>query len=334
MKKYREFEAKTVEDAVELASRELGKKKDEISYDILAYGSTGIFGIVGVKKAKIRVRTDGGGKKGKAPAKKPSAKKARGKKPARQKKPEQEAGGGEEPSEGARAQAEKTAGQAPSPKPKKRRRRKPKKAAAKSEGEDGVKTRVGPGKEAQGRESPEPSTGGEEPPPPLRQPPAAQKTMSPEEARAVGEAAGEAVAVIAGFIMEDPQITVDVSDPERVSVSVEGDDSAVLIGRKGQTLESVGYLVERIVQQKFAMAARVRVDAGGYLARREEELIALARRLGDKVKSTGKPQTLNPLTSQERRVVHMALAGEEGLRTHSKGPGPKKKLVILPAKEG
>ncbi len=155
--------------------------------------------------------------------------------------------------------------------------------------------------------------------------------QAPEEERErVAQAAVEAVTALAGTIMEHPEVRADLSRPPQVTVIVEGPDSGIFIGRKGQTLEAVQYLVERMVLRKTQSRVRVQVDAGGYLARREEDLVRMAWKLAEKAKATKKPQSFAPMSAQERRVVHVALAGDKEIRTLSKGSGPRRKLVILP----
>jgi len=120
-------------------------------------------------------------------------------------------------------------------------------------------------------------------------------------------------------------------DGVAASLAVRCEASALLIGKRGQTLDAIEYLVNRIVIREVASTARIEVDVEGYRARRQESLIALARRMADKVRQTGKPATVDLLSPRDRRVVHLALKDEAGVTSRSQGEGFLRKLVILPA---
>jgi spoIIIJ-associated protein len=112
---------------------------------------------------------------------------------------------------------------------------------------------------------------------------------------------------------------------------VSGEDSGLLIGRRGQTLDAIEYLLNRIVGREEKRGGRVTVDVERYRERRREYLDALAHRLASKVKETGRVITLNPLSPADRRVVHLALQGDSGVTTRSQGEGHYRKMLILPA---
>ncbi len=122
-------------------------------------------------------------------------------------------------------------------------------------------------------------------------------------------------------------------EPERLLVSFKGDGSGLLIGRKGQTLDALEYLVNKIVHKDSEDKKKIVVDTENYRARREEVLIKLAKRMGEKAKHTGKPVTMSPLNAHERRIVHLALQNDKALHTHSKGTGFYRKIVISPGKK-
>jgi spoIIIJ-associated protein len=121
------------------------------------------------------------------------------------------------------------------------------------------------------------------------------------------------------------------ADGVAVSLGVRCESSALLIGKRGQTLDAIEYLLNRIVIREAAGNARIEVDVEGYRARREESLSALARRLAEKVRKTGKPATVDLMNPRDRRVVHMALRDEGGVTSRSQGEGFLRKLVIIPA---
>ena len=104
-----------------------------------------------------------------------------------------------------------------------------------------------------------------------------------------------------------------------------------MIGRRGQTLDALEYLVNRIVaRSEDAPASRIMVDVEGYRERRREYLNELARRLAEKAKQTGRSVTLNPMSPRDRRVVHLALQNDTSVETRSQGQGYYRKMLILP----
>ena len=125
------------------------------------------------------------------------------------------------------------------------------------------------------------------------------------------------------------------ADPGVIQLDVMGDAGGLLIGRRGQTLDALEYLVNRIVTRNEDMTAgRIAIDVEGYRERRREYLDALARRLAQKAKETGSAVTLNPMSPRDRRIVHLALKSYAGVATRSEGEGHYRKLVILPAADG
>jgi spoIIIJ-associated protein len=121
-----------------------------------------------------------------------------------------------------------------------------------------------------------------------------------------------------------------VDDGVAASLAVQCEASALLIGKRGQTLDAIEYLLNRIVIRE-ASSARIEVDVEGYRVRRRESLSVLARRMAEKVRHTGKPATVELLSPRDRRVVHLALKDEAGVTSRSHGEGFLRKLVILPA---
>jgi spoIIIJ-associated protein len=103
-------------------------------------------------------------------------------------------------------------------------------------------------------------------------------------------------------------------------------DAAVLIGRHGATLDAVEHLLNRVV----APGDRISLDVAGYRERRRETLEAMALRLAEKARSTGRRVDMDPMAARDRRTVHLALSGEPGVTTHSEGEGRERHLVIEP----
>src|SRR2546428_4206229 len=120
-------------------------------------------------------------------------------------------------------------------------------------------------------------------------------------------------------------------EPGTFVLEVKGDSSGLVIGRRGQTLDALEYLVNRIVaRSEDAPASRIMVDVEGYRERRREYLNELARRLAEKAKQTGRSVTLNPMSPRDRRVVHLALQNDTSVATRSQGQGYYRKMLIIP----
>jgi spoIIIJ-associated protein len=111
-------------------------------------------------------------------------------------------------------------------------------------------------------------------------------------------------------------------------LDVNGDDLGLLIGRRGSTLAALQYMVNHMVSRSLKSKALVSVDVERYKRRREEALIGLAQRLADKVKASGRTITLEPMPANERRIVHLALAGDSQVVTASLGEGETRKVAI------
>ncbi len=130
----------------------------------------------------------------------------------------------------------------------------------------------------------------------------------------VGEAVQLEVAVVGG----------------RVQVGIESEeDSGLLIGREGQTLAALQYMISRIVSRGMNAAVRVQLDAGEYRRRQDERLREMALALADKVRQSGRSYSTRPLSSYHRRIVHVCLQDATDVQTRSTGDGPLKRVVIL-----
>lgn len=114
------------------------------------------------------------------------------------------------------------------------------------------------------------------------------------------------------------------------TVSISGSDTGIVIGRHGQTLDAIEYMVNRIAVRRTGAMHRICVDVEGYRDRRQESLEQTALRLAEKVRQTGRPAVLNPMRPRDRRIVHLALSGERGIKTRSEGEGELRRVVILP----
>ncbi len=128
----------------------------------------------------------------------------------------------------------------------------------------------------------------------------------------------------------DGDIDIDV-EGDRAVVAIIGDELSTLVGHHGETLEALQELTRLAVHQQTGMRSRLMLDVGGYRARRRDELTALGRHTAEQVRSSGAATALKPMTPFERKVVHDAVAGVEGVRSESEGVEPERFVVVHPA---
>ena len=268
-----EFEGKNVETAVAKACKKLNYSKDKIKYDILSSGSSGIFGLIGAKKAKIRVvqlnedsRKNSGGN------------------------------GQKQKSEGVKSLVDEAFNGTQSPSKSKRAK----------------------------KFSPEPEIKPIEEP--LPQP--KEKYIYPEGPVNSGK---EHLQKIVNSITEETSISIE-TNADRVVYNITGGNSALLIGKRGQTLDAIQYLIDKIVNKQSEERVRIQIDVEGYLDTRKESLQNLALRLAEKAKKTGKPSTISQMTAHDRRIVHLTLKDDHSVKTRSMGEGYYRKLIIFPKK--
>jgi spoIIIJ-associated protein len=129
------------------------------------------------------------------------------------------------------------------------------------------------------------------------------------------------------------QITVQETE-EAIILNILGDGSGLLIGKRGQNLDALQYFVNKAAHHSANGHKMIIVDTEAYRKKREESLVALAIRLGEKVKKTKKPVTVGQMNAHDRRIIHLAMQNDEALTTKSRGEGEYRKIVILPARRG
>lgn len=238
MTSFKEFEGKNIETATQRACKELGLRKEELQIETVSRGSTGIFGIVGAKKARIRVAL-----------------------------PESRTAGEDRKDE---------AGPAPSPPV-----------------------------DSADRDAAVPSA---------------------------GDLGKTVIENILEAISPDSIVAVEMKN-ERIHYGITGGDPAILIGKRGQTLDAIQYITEKIINKQSENRVRIQVDVEGYLEDRKASLKELAGRLSEKVKRTGKPVTVGHMTAHDRRIIHLTLKNDNKVRTQSLGEGFLRKLVIFPKRQ-
>ncbi len=250
-----EYEGKNVDKAVEKACEELNLTQGEIDYEVLSYGSSGIFGLAGAKKARILVNLP-------------------------------------EKADGLEAETE-------------------------FPGEDPIQCD---------------NAGTSNVSPELRVSEWQADSALPEDPSELGRTVLQR---IVDAITSDAEIVVE-EDSERILLKVAGGNAAMLIGKKGQTLEAIQSIIDKVVNKQNNHhrngKIRVQVDVEGYLETRKSNLEKLALRLAEKSKRIRKPISLGQMNAYDRRIVHLALKDDPGVRTKSKGEGYIRKLVIFPQK--
>ena len=120
------------------------------------------------------------------------------------------------------------------------------------------------------------------------------------------------------------------NEDDPVEIDIQGTDSGLLIGRKGETLRDFQFLVNYLSTKINSQRILAILDVEGYKARRDESLQLMAERLAAKVLNTGKPITLEPMPPRERRTIHIALANRKDIQTESTGEGDQRQVTIAP----
>ncbi len=211
-----EFEGKTTEEAVDKACKELNVPRDDVSIEVIEPGSPGIFGLVGGKKARVRI-----------------------------------------------------------------------------------------------------SVNREEPP----------TEFAEDEVLSISRRTLEDI--LALIPMEGAQVKAEIADGA-VKLSIDGDKTGLLIGRKGRTLDALQFIVNKIVSKNLDKKVQVVIDSEDYRQRRKDYLVQMAVDMGEKARKSKKPVATGLLNPHDRRIVHIALKDKQQLTTTSRGEGVLKKVVIIP----
>ena len=337
MKSFLDFEEKNVEKAVQKACDNLNVKRDKLKYDIISHGSSGIFGLVGTKKALIRVFVPDlpNGKPG------PDAAGIAGHveknlnselsqsdtvnalvdeafgevkqsidaapvKPKKIKKPE-------------KSEQSKQPEQSKKSVPQKKET--PVKAEQPVKSEKVEKTE----KTEESQESQESHQEKE----PSEISTAEPQDSNNEAAIAVAQDLGREIFKTMSI---DAEMTVKIST-DQCWINVKVEEPGILIGKRGQTLEAIQYLVDKVVNKQCGKGNRIIFDVEGYVESRKSELKDLASRLASKAIKTGKPSTMTRMNAHDRRIVHVTLKRNRSVRTQSVGDGYYRKLIIFPKKK-
>ena len=128
--------------------------------------------------------------------------------------------------------------------------------------------------------------------------------------------------------MDDVKVTSVVDEEGALTINMEGSNMGILIGKRGQTLDSLQYLTNRVANKMQDGYVRVKLDTEDYRRRRKETLENLAKNIASKVKRTRKTVSLEPMNPYERRIIHSALQSDPAVSTHSEGEEPYRRVVV------
>ena len=123
-------------------------------------------------------------------------------------------------------------------------------------------------------------------------------------------------------------LTSEIDEDGALSINMEGENKGILIGKRGQTLDSLQYLTNRVANKMQDGYVRVKLDTENYRQRRKETLESLAKNIAHKVKRTKKAVSLEPMNPYERRIIHSALQADKYVSTHSEGEEPYRRVVV------
>lgn len=339
MSAFIDFEEKSVDKAVEKACKALNVSKDRLKYDIISYGSSGIFGIVGTKKALIRVTPPESSEEEKPSrhrkTQKPAEKKQRkptGKNRTLEKEQTASPQEGSPVGEGGDISAlvDEAFGESPSLTDDDAAAQQAAPETPDNEPEafmpDPACETVQETMPDEEREEGSPEGGEEEEGRPRGASP------GPGEYEAAAAWVREFLEQAVRLISPDSEIRMEDNDGI-LRFKIEGGDAARMIGKRGQTLDTIQYLAEKAVGKQFGHGIPVEIDVDEYLDKRRTELKQLANRLAQKAAQTGKPMVINRINVNDRRIVHLELKENTEIRTQSTGNGDLRKLLILPKKK-
>ncbi|MDD3250024.1 MAG: Jag N-terminal domain-containing protein [Smithellaceae bacterium] len=297
-----DIEDKNIDVAIERACREFGVGREKLNIEIISEGSNGFLGI-GAKKAKIRASLFSFDMDFSLPDS------------ARQTSPPEETSDGK---------PERKADRPTDKKPEARHEQR------RHEAKPEMRNKP----EHRHRRSVSPESGTSQPAAPSDKSPSPAVTAV-EAAPATTPVALKAQELLAGMLsrMTFECLVSATETNETIILSIAGDDSGLLIGRRGQNLDALQYILNKSISKSETERKMIVVDSEEYRKRREESLLDMARRIREKVKKTQKPLSLSHMNAHDRRIIHLALQEDDELITKSRGEGEYRKVIVLPAKK-
>lgn len=169
------------------------------------------------------------------------------------------------------------------------------------------------------------------PPPPATEAPKTAVTGEGKSGEGIGLKAKELLEGLLERMSVPSPVSVKETE-EAVILNIQGDGEGLLIGKRGQNLDALQHIVNKAVNKPANGKKMIIVDTETYRKRREESLVSLAERLGQKVKKTRKTVTVSNMNAHDRRIIHMTLQGDTALLTKSRGEGEYRKIIIMPAR--
>lgn len=165
---------------------------------------------------------------------------------------------------------------------------------------------------------------------------AAENTPAPvKEKQELAKVEDQTIKAVEEFVQDtlkamnmDVEITSSIDEDGALCVDMKGEHMGILIGKRGQTLDALQYLANRVANKHQDGYVRVKLDTENYRARREETLKHLAKNIAHKVKRNRRPVALEPMNPYERRIIHSALQSDPYVTTHSEGEEPYRKVVV------
>lgn len=325
----RTFSGKTVDEATEDALATLGVELEDVEITVLSPGRSGILGFGG-EPAKIEVRLHGGA--GSSALEEISDEEEDDSQLPEASDTDSGDGDSESDDEETQSPPDNREGRPRRPSQRSRGR------GTRVRGQSGANRGRGRGRrnaaadeETPAEEAPVAST-----PAPSYEP--SERSEQEEPTRPPRERDAEAekmVAEILDYFLATMGVVADTYvrdelEEDSLVFEIEGEDAGLLIGRRGETLQSLQFLVRMIVSRQLGRKAYVVIDVEDYRRRRADMLRRLARRTAGRVATSGRSTALDPMSPGERRIVHMSLASHPRVRTESEGEGNQRRVVVLP----
>ena len=294
---YIEVTGKSVEEAITNACTKLGIPSDKLDYEIIEKGNSGFLGIFNSKPAKIK---------------------------AREKQEEPEVKSVETPKKSeapvhTENKFEKKADDFKKSEPKKEFKSEPKKEFKKEHKPADNKKNVEPVKDSPKAEA---------------QPQPKEEPFTEEQKEVIRKDIKAFLDSMFGAMSMEVNADITFDDEENtVNVDLTGDNMGVLIGKRGQTLDSIQYLTSLVINKNSEKYVRVKLDTENYRKRRKETLESLAKNIAYKVKRSRRPVSLEPMNPYERRIIHSALQADKFVSTRSEGEEPFRHVVVYLERE-
>ena len=294
---YIEVTGKSVEEAITNACTKLGIPSDKLDYEVIEKGNSGFLGIFNSKPAKIK---------------------------AREKQEEPEVKSVETPKKSEATvhtenKFEKKADDFKKSEPKKEYKSEPKKEFKKEHKPADNKKNVEPAKESPKAEA---------------QPQPKEEPFTEEQKEVIRKDIKAFLDSMFGAMSMEVNADITFDDEENtVNVDLTGDNMGVLIGKRGQTLDSIQYLTSLVINKNSEKYVRVKLDTENYRKRRKETLESLAKNIAYKVKRSRRPVSLEPMNPYERRIIHSALQADKFVSTRSEGEEPFRHVVVYLERE-